>query len=259
VTTLDIHAVDLDALNSLTKYPSIPTYHALDPRNGNLTETAVRFSGDVVGTEKVDGTNARIITLPNGMYLIGSREELLHAQGDLIANPSQGIVNALRPIADTLPQVTGDAIRVHYLEVYGHKIGKVATQYTGDQRVDARLFDVAVFGDYAEQLTWSQQRIAAWREAGNQPFVSEKDLTAAAAEHGLTPTPRLFTVDAAELPTEIGRTSEWLAERLPRTHSAIDDTAGGEAEGIVLRTTDRSVIAKARFQDYRRTINRRRR
>ena len=31
----------------------------------------------------------------------------------------------------------------------------------------------------------------------------------------------------------------------------------GAAEGIVLRTPDRSVIAKARFQDYERTLKRR--
>ncbi|GAB3896417.1 hypothetical protein GCM10029964_077730 [Kibdelosporangium lantanae] len=222
-------------------------------------DVPVRFTGEVVGTEKVDGTNARIISLPGGMYLIGSREELLHARGDLIANPAQGIVKALRAVADALPVVTDDVIRVHYLEVYGHKIGKAAPQYTGAQGVDARLFDVAVFDDHAEQLTWSAQRISTWREDGNQPFVSEKDLAATAADHGLTLTPRLFTIDAAELPTEIGKTSSWLAERLPRTHSAIDDTAGGEPEGIVLRTTDRSVIAKARFQDYKRTLTRRRR
>jgi hypothetical protein len=256
VTSPDIRSVNLDALNSLTKYPSIPTYHALDPRNGKLTDPPVKFAGDVVGTEKVDGTNARIITMPDGTYLIGSREELLHAKGDLIANPAQGIVKALRAVADSLPAPTDDVIRVHYLEVYGHKVGKAAVQYTGAERVDARLFDVAVFTDHTDQLTWPPQRISAWREDGNQPFVSEEDLTATAAEHGLTLTPRLFNIAAADLPTEIGAMGEWLADRLPRTHSALDDGAGGEPEGIVLRTTDRSVIAKARFQDYHRTLRR---
>jgi hypothetical protein len=37
---------------------------------------------------------------------------------------------------------------------------------------------------------------------------------------------------------------------------SIDDGGGGWAEGIVLRTPDRSVIAKARFQDYNRTLRR---
>ncbi|WP_284706371.1 hypothetical protein [Micromonospora phytophila] len=35
------------------------------------------------------------------------------------------------------------------------------------------------------------------------------------------------------------------------------DGAPGRSEGLVLRAADRSVIAKARFQDYERTIKRR--
>jgi hypothetical protein len=31
----------------------------------------------------------------------------------------------------------------------------------------------------------------------------------------------------------------------------------GRAEGLVLRTSDRAVIAKAKFQDYERTLKRR--
>ncbi len=73
----------------MTKYPSIPTYHALDPRNGGLLDETVPFTGTVLATEKVDGTNARIVQLPDGGYLLGSREELLYAKGDLIGNPSQ--------------------------------------------------------------------------------------------------------------------------------------------------------------------------
>jgi len=53
----------------------------------------------VLVTEKVDGCNGRIIILPDG-YLIGSREELLHASGDLIFNSDCGIVETLRPVAD---------------------------------------------------------------------------------------------------------------------------------------------------------------
>ena len=54
MTSFDIRAVNLKALNSLTKYPSIPTYHKLDPRNGSLTDEAVPFTGPVIGTEKID-------------------------------------------------------------------------------------------------------------------------------------------------------------------------------------------------------------
>lgn len=63
-----MRAADLRAVNSLTKYPSIPTYHALDPGNGGLLDDAIPFMGRVIGTEKVDGTNARIILLQDGNY-----------------------------------------------------------------------------------------------------------------------------------------------------------------------------------------------
>lgn len=80
-----------------------------------------------------------------------------------------------------------------------------------------------------------------------------------ASADGLELTPRLFTVDATELPIAIDKTRQFLAEHLPGTRSALDDGGAGAAEGIVLRTTDRTRIAKARFQDYDRTLKRRRR
>ncbi|HEY4454880.1 MAG TPA: RNA ligase family protein [Pseudonocardiaceae bacterium] len=249
---------DLTALNSLTKYPSIPTYHNLDPANGGLLDETVPFTGAVIGTEKVDGTNSRIISLPDGTYLLGSREELLYAKGDLIGNPAQGIVSALRAFADELAPVADDVIRVHYVELYGGKVTAASKQYTGSRAVGFRLFDIAVISDYAALLAQSAQQISAWRDVGGQPYLSEEDLTTMAKQHRLTLTPRLFTIDATELPVELAATREFLAKHLPTTRSALDDGAAGAPEGIVLRTTDRSVIAKARFQDYDRTLRRRR-
>ncbi|BEL07185.1 hypothetical protein Q0Z83_053760 [Actinoplanes sichuanensis] len=249
----DVRAVDLAALNSLTKYPSIPTYHALDPSNGGLTEQPVPFTGAVLGTEKVDGTNSRIIVLPDGSYLLGSREELLYAQGDLIGNPALGIVQHLRPLAEQLAGSGGDGLRVYYLELYGGRIGGQAKQYSARGAHGWRLFDVALVDDLDERLTWAPQRISAWREGGGQAYLGEDELSAT----GLDLTPRLFTVDAAELPATVEGMSAFLAERLPRTLVALDDSGLGAAEGVVLRAADRSVIAKARFQDYTRTLKRR--
>jgi hypothetical protein len=254
-----VRTADLRALNSLTKYPSIPTYHALDPQTGGLGSPTVEFTGPVLGTEKVDGSNARMILLPDGTYLLGSREELLYAQGDLIGNPAQGIVAALKPVAESLTPVT-DEIRVFYVELYGGNVGAAAKQYTSDStHYGWRLFDVLSISDYAEHLAWSGERIATWRKGGSQPFLDEDDLAAAAGEAGLELTPRLFTMDAAELPTDLDKTNAFLAEWSPSTRVALDASAGQASEGIVLRTPDRSVIAKARFQDYARTFKRRRR
>ena len=253
-----VRTANLRALNSLTKYPSIPTYHALDPRNGGLLDEAVRFPGPVLGTEKVDGTNSRIISLPDGTYLLGSREELLYAKGDLIGNPALGIVNALRGVAEGLPGVDGDVIRVHYLELYGGKVTAASRHYTDNRTVGWRLFDVAVIDDYASILDWPLERISAWRDSVARPFLGEDDLSSVAAASGLDLTPRLFTLDPDQLPTDIAKMRGFLADHLPATRVALGAATPGTAEGIVLRTADRSTIAKARFADYDRTLKRRR-
>ncbi|MER7281461.1 RNA ligase family protein [Dactylosporangium sp. NPDC000244] len=253
MTRFDLRTADLRALNSLTKYPSIPTYHELDPRDGVLLESATAFPGDVIATEKVDGTNSRIVLLPDGGYLIGSREEFLHARGDIVANPALGIVEQLRPLAERL--ASRGSLRVYYLELYGGKIGGAARQYTADPaRFGRRLFDVVLLDDWATALTWAPPAISAWRESGGQPFATEEQLVALAADADVELTPRLFRTDS--LPEPIAGMRALLAERLPETLVGLDG-AKGRAEGIVFRAPDRKVIAKARFQDYARTAKRR--
>lgn len=253
--TFDVRSVDLAKLNSATKYPSIPTYHGLDPRNGDLTEEAVSFADEtcVVGTEKIDGTNARIVLLPDGTYVIGSREELLHAQGDLIANPSQGIAAALKDAAEMMTR-TLDLITVHYLEVYGGKVTAASKNYTGHRRVGHRLFDVAVIDPAV--LDEPREEISRWREGEGQEFITTRQLNDC-ARIGMPVVPHLFSLDPRQLPTGLGETREWLAAHLPTTNVALDTQAVGRPEGIVLRSPDRRVIAKARFADYDRTLRRR--
>ncbi|MFH8472873.1 RNA ligase family protein [Streptomyces sp. NPDC018000] len=249
-----IRAIDLAALNTATKYPSIPTYHALDPKNGGLIEETVDFNGDVYLTEKVDGTNGRIISFPNGDYVLGSREELLYARGDLIGNPALGIADALRPLADRVTP-PAEGIRILYLEVYGGKVTAASREYTGNRTVGYRLFDSADVP--LEVLEWPRARISNWREDGGQRFLSEYELAQSAKAQDIELVPRLATVDAGGLPTGIAEMQTFLTEHLPVTRVALDESAGGHPEGIVLRNGDRSVIAKARFQDYRRTLKRR--
>jgi len=254
----DVRQVDLRRLNSLTKYPSIPTYHAQDPKNGGLVDEVVRFDGDVVATEKIDGTNARVICLPDGGYVLGSREELLYARGDLIGNPALGIVDAVRPLAEQIAS-PGSAITVFYAEVYGGKVTGAGRQYTGNRAVGHRLFDVAVIDDWSDRLALDPLEISTWRETGGQRFLAETALAAAAALAGVALTPRVATLAADEIPVGITEMHEFLTAALPTTLSALDDDAGRRPEGLVLRTSDRRVIAKARFQDYERTATRRRR
>jgi hypothetical protein len=74
----DLSADELRKLNSATQYPSILTYHVLGQR-GRLTEARTadfrdEARTDVIVTEKIDGTNARIILPPRGAgsALVGS-------------------------------------------------------------------------------------------------------------------------------------------------------------------------------------------
>jgi hypothetical protein len=247
--------LNLGAVNSATKYPSIPTYHILGER-GMLTEEATAFEGDVVFTEKVDGTNGRIVLLPDGDWLIGSREELLTARGDRVANPSQSIAATLSPLAEKLTVVDTDYATVFFLEVYGHKIGAAAKQYTTTGSTGYRLFDVAFVPLHV--LDWHREQIANWRDSTGPRWATESTLHRISESENVQLVPRLGTMDGSKLPTDIGGMNAWLGSMLPRTFVSLDEEeTNGKAEGIVLRSADRSVIAKARFEDYERTLRRR--
>ena len=253
----DVRKADLTKLNSITKYPAIPTYHTLDPKNGGLLEESVSFEGTVLGTEKIDGTNARIICLPDGNFILGSREELLYGRGDLIGNPAQGIMEAIKGLAETLSSSQKEGINVFYFEVFGGKVSAASKQYTGTQQVSFRLFDLMRLSEYEPLLAKDVPEISLWRENAGQPFVGEEELQTVSEKLQLSLTPRLFSLDASELPSSIVEMSDFLKEKLPSSQSVLDEEAGGVAEGTVLRTISRSVIAKARFEDYARTLKRR--
>ena len=54
---MNLKDMDLRKLNSITKYPSIPTYHKIGEK-GVLEDEVVSFGSDkIILTEKVDGTN----------------------------------------------------------------------------------------------------------------------------------------------------------------------------------------------------------
>lgn len=254
----NLRQADLAKLNTLTKYPSIPTYHSLDPTNGGLLDEHIDFSGGiVVATEKIDGTNARIILLPDGNYLLGSREELLYAKGDLIENPALGIVETLKPVAERMGDHAGRMI-VCYLEVYGGRVTGASRQYTGNATLGYRLFDLLDIDRYEPILAMSRGEISALRDSpsGAGTFRSESDLADFSSREQIPLVPRLQT-PGTNIPASIEETYEYLRQTIPATRSALDAAAGMKPEGIVVRTPDRSRIAKIRFQDYERTLKRR--
>jgi hypothetical protein len=252
----------IDALNSATKYPSILTYHSLGDR-GALTEeltTFDGFDGAAYLTEKIDGTNGRIVLLPDSDdYFIGSREELLYARGDRVGNPALGIVDALKPLAERLATRSDfdRPIVTLYLEVYGGKIGGQAKQYSAKGSVGYRLFDLNTVE--TEILGWDRPRISAWRDEGGQQFLDVDALQKTAENLDIPSVPYLSTVNGEDLPKDVEGMAAFLAENIPESQAALDETAGRRPEGLVLRDHDRTRIAKARFQDYDRTLKRRQR
>jgi hypothetical protein len=258
--TFDVRTTNLEKLNSMTKYPSIETFHQLNPQGGMLTDQSMAFAaGDTIHvTEKVDGTNARIVLLPDGTYIIGRREDYLHARGDLIPNPSMSIVATLREEADRLVDSSprGGGVTVYYFEVFGGNVTGASKQYTSQRELSYRLFDIARIDDYESVLTRERAQISSWRENGGQRWTGEEMLQATAEQRKLNLTPRLHTMTGSSLPTELEATHAWLKELCPRTQVALDPAAGGRAEGVVIRTADRATIAKIRFEDYERTLNR---
>ncbi len=206
----------------------------------------------------MDGTNSRLIFCPDGSVIVGSREDLLWERQDLIGNPAMGIVEAVKELVQHLfaKLCTDNAVAVYFLEVFGRGIGAGAKNYTREGKISFRLFDVAFIEDYADLLTWPAEKIAHWRDNGGQRYVDADRLVQIAQEIGVEPVPALFDTDASALPTDIEATYQFLL-RHERTRCKLDEGAAGIPEGVVVRSPDRSRIAKIRREDYERTLKRR--
>ena len=246
-----------NALNSISKYPSILTYHALAGK-GALAEQlseGLRFEQPVVVTEKIDGTNSRIVFFNND-YLIGSREELLYAKGDRIGNLAMNIAETLKPLAEKVaPLLPKDEFYVLYGETYGGVVTAASKQYTSDKTYAFRFFDLIKMPLSAVEDVLGQgaSQISSWRDQGGQEFVDNEALNAFAKLHAIPTVPYLLQMDGSELPTTLKETFEWLGQ-FKNTQAGINHT--GTAEGVIVRDNARKLIRKIRFEDYERTKKR---
>lgn len=251
-----IRTYGIEKLNSLTKYPSIMTYHNLGEK-GSLVESLVDdrdFSscGKCFITEKIDGTNARIIYTKDD-FIIGSREELIFARKDRIGNPQLGIVNTIKEIAENVRKglKIENEVRVLYGEVYGGNVSQSSKQYTNDRSLSFRIFDTC-----SVDLSVMDQpidRISSWREHGGQDFRNVDIIQGLAGWHSLRTVPYLATIDGSDIPTDRIGMLEFLQE-FSTTRAGINNN--GKSEGIVVRNYDRSLIRKMRFEDYEKTARR---
>ena len=253
---IDLRKIDLNKLNSMTKYPSIPTYHTLNPKDGCLEEPAIEFPcGTVYATEKLDGTNSRVVLMPDGKFLIGSRKEFLCCGDDVIYNQSLGIVDIMRDTAEKITRKIDlpDCISVFFFESYGKGINSKAYS---TKSTSHRMFDVATITEkqFNEMMEWPIGNISAWRENGGQNFYSIDRQKCIAESLSIERVPDLLEVSVDFMPKTLTNALKFLEDNIPSTQAAIDDSGKGDPEGIVFRSSDRRVIAKARYEDYKRTF-----
>lgn len=251
-----ISAIGRSRLNSATKYPSVPTFHEMTDK-GLLTDKIADLGpGPFFLTEKIDGTNTRIIITPHG-YLIGSREQILYAQGDIIGDPALNIVNHVRPIAENIWSKRGcldDSIVTIYGETYGGKVTAGSKQYTSNGTYGFRVFDLSK--QNINSIPSTLEDIAIHRDARGG-FADNLAIMDFCRETGI---PRVHELgyepntDKLELSHDDAYTL--LKWTLPQTFSALDSNAGKKAEGVVISNRDRTKIAKLRFDDYERVLMR---
>ena len=146
-----------------------------------MLRSIAEFTGAIEVTEKIDGTNARIILPLGSAPLIGSRTELLHYLPEVIYNPAQGIVETLKTTAGHVAQVLvhgadEDHLLVLFGEVFGGKTSSGAKNYSAAGVTGFRLFGVAEIP--VEMLGWRRDKVARWRDAGSQSFGSTTRLAA---------------------------------------------------------------------------------
>lgn len=282
-TTLETQEI-LGRLNSMTKYPSIETFHKLDGRGGLLEEV---LHPEILGrnvdiTEKVDGTCARIILLPDILakrldsmgrkqsFILGSREDLLMARWDVIGNPSIGIAEGLYGIAERIVAsgyiALDRAIYVVFGEWYGNRQTNSWKKYSADGVGGFRVFDIMVMPvhEVEDILVRSREDISRWREHGafnGQPFLPVGETRQLSMSLDLPCVPKIAELKGEEWlhATSIEGMYALASSLAPKTQAALglsstENWTGGKPEGIVIRTPDRKSIVKVRFEEYEKTL-----
>lgn len=255
--------------NSLTKYPSILTYHVMDAgKLQNMLNYPEQDRDLTINiSEKIDGTNTRIL-IYNNDYVIGSREDWIYAKGDrAITSSLQSIINFMANIAEGLIQdrqykLDNDTLYCIYGELYGSKIQKASSRYTTTKDTYGyRIFDMWKMNEAGLQQLDSTindaNNASLWRENNSQPWFSDLDLSSfiKTGNSILVSVPQYGKAKLSDIPADIQSTYEYLLQ-YQRTQAELDNSLkkNTDAEGIIIRTKDRGYITKLRFEDYKKTL-----
>lgn len=241
-----------DKINTLTKYPSILTLHKLGERGRLTTDLTTDITNEqMYATEKIDGTNVRIVMYGNE-YLIGSRENILHHNNDLYYDPAQTIVDGFYNLE--IPTVETEKLTIVFGEYFGGKVSSNSKQY-GSDHVGFRVFDIVEFADLS-MLDLSLTELSRWRETETpegliygQPFLSLSERESRFPEYQYVPHIE-FKINGYDHVNVL----ESLRTYIPTTNVALSSTAGLKPEGVILRNANRTKIVKVRYEDYERSI-----
>ena len=241
-----------EKINTFTKYPSILTLHKLGEKGKLKDEFTTPIIGEkMYATEKIDGTNVRIICYGN-KYLIGAREFILHHSDDLYFDNAQGIVEGIKNLGIQIPKT--EKFTVIYGEFFGGKTSSNSKWY-GQDKNGFRVFDIAIYEDLSI-LEMSLPEISRWRERETeegiiygQNFTTRSQMEAEFPMFDYVP---LVEFDLGDFSHETVLNN--LNKFIPQTNVSLSENALKKAEGVVLRTEDRSKIVKVRFEDYEKTL-----
>lgn len=247
-----------EKINTLTKYPSILTLHEIGNK-GKLSDTLTTDikNETMYPSEKIDGTNVRIICLGN-KYLIGSRKEILYYSEDLYWNEALDIVNQIKKLKVEIPD-SFESLTIVYGELYGGKVTSASKNY-GKDRYGFRVFDIAEIKDLSI-LDKSVEEISSWRESA----INSTDSKQLRYGQSFYDIPRLLNLEKVFdiVPyfqnlvfekDDHATIFEYLKTSLPKSKCILSESGLGKSEGMVLRNYNRSKIVKIRFQDYERTL-----
>ena len=215
-------------------------------------------------TEKIDGSNIRFI-IYNGDYLIGSRKEWIYAKGDRLISNEQ-VMYLKNYVEEVLKSYTfkKNILYCIYGEVHGTGIQSWRNYTLSSQSYGFRIFDIwSMEKKDIENLLISMKskdEVSNWRENNNQPWWNMNEMTTFIINCcGLVEyAPFKLLCSIKSIPTDIEETYEFM-RRFQHTDVNLDGTGkqNAKAEGIVIRTYDRSYIAKLRFEDYEKTFKKR--
>lgn len=246
-----------DKFNTMTKYPSILTLHRLGAKHKLIEEFTTDIQDEkMYASEKIDGTNVRIICC-NNEYLVGSRREILHYSEDLFWNESMDIVNQVRGL--NLIRVCPSKLTIFYGELFGGKTSSNSKNY-GKDKHGFRVFDVAEIENPDSILEMPIEEISKWRESTldssvnymlryGQKFLNRDELQPYKDWYDFVPEVEFSPDDYSHqaILDEMNRV-------LPETLVPLSENAKMRPEGLVLRNADRSKIVKLRFEDYHKAL-----